>query len=158
MSAGALVLQNRQRGRKLDTRLFRRIGRTLLSELLEQEDFEIRVLVVSGKEMARINETYLRHEGITDVITFDYGDPMRPGLLCGDLYICPEEAETQARRFGTTWQSELVRYVVHGVLHLVGYDDLEPEKRRAMKREENRLVKLLQQRFSVARLGSSQKG
>ena len=47
----------------------------------------------------------------------------------------------QAREFGTTWQSEVVRYVIHGLLHLRGHDDLKPAERRVMKREENRLLK-----------------
>ena len=47
----------------------------------------------------------------------------------------------QAGEFGTAWPEELARYVIHGLLHLHGYDDLEPAKRRVMKREENRLVK-----------------
>jgi probable rRNA maturation factor len=53
------------------------------------------------------------------------------------------EAVRQAAEFGTTWEAELLRYVIHGILHLRGYDDLEPAKRRVMKREENRLVRKL---------------
>ena len=63
----------------------------------------------------------------------------------------------QAKEFKSSWQSELVRYVVHGVLHLLGYDDLKPELRRKMKREENRLVRLLAKRFSLAQLSGAAK-
>jgi rRNA maturation RNase YbeY len=68
------------------------------------------------------------------------------------LYICLDTAMAQAKQFGTTGQSELVRYVVHGVLHLLGYDDLQPDLRRKMKRVENRLVRRLAGRFSLAQL------
>jgi len=50
------------------------------------------------------------------------------------------------------WQSEVVRYIVHGVLHLLGHDDLRADLRRKMKREENRLVRLLARRFALAQL------
>jgi len=66
----------------------------------------------------------LRHAGATDVIAFDYS--IRASHLRGEIFICVDEALVQARRFRTTWQSESVRYVVHGVLHLLGFDDRRP--------------------------------
>jgi len=66
--------------------------------------------------------------------------------------VCADEAGIQARRFRTSWQSELVRYLVHGVLHLKGYDDQRSVSRRKMKREEDRLVKELGKRFDLSKL------
>jgi probable rRNA maturation factor len=68
-----------------------------------------------------------------------------------------DEAVFQAKQFGTSWQSELLRYVVHGVLHLRGHDDLKSELRRKMKRAENRLVRVLARRFSLAQLSRAAK-
>jgi probable rRNA maturation factor len=65
------------------------------------------------------------------------------------LFISVPDAVGQAAVYGTTPSLELLRYVVHGVLHLRGYDDLEPGLRRVMKREENRLVRRLSERFPV---------
>jgi rRNA maturation RNase YbeY len=59
------------------------------------------------------------------------------------------DAVKQAGEFKTTWQSEVVRYAVHALLHLRGYDDLQPAKRRVMKREENRLMRELAKRFDL---------
>jgi probable rRNA maturation factor len=70
----------------------------------------------------------------------------------GELFICVDDAILQAKAFKTSWQSEVVRYIVHGVLHLLGHDDLKPALRRKMKREENRLVRLLAKRFLFAQL------
>jgi rRNA maturation RNase YbeY len=75
----------------------------------------------------------------------------------GELFVCVDEAVLQARQFGTSWQAEVVRYVVHGVLHLLGHDDLRPAARRTMKREENRLVRGLAKRFSLAQLSGAAK-
>jgi rRNA maturation RNase YbeY len=112
--------------------------------------------------MARVNWQFLRHEGSTDVITFDHtekpkAESGKQKQLHGDLFICVDDAVSQAKQFGTDWQSEVARYVVHGVLHLLGYDDLEPHLRREMKREENRLVRGLGKRFSLAQLSSAAK-
>lgn len=105
---------------------------------------ELGIHLVSAREMARVNWDFLRHEGSTDVITFDHGST--PQRLHGELFISVADAVKQAGEFGTAWPEELARYVIHGLLHLHGYDDLEPAKRRVMKREENRLVK----RFGTA--------
>ena len=123
--------------------------------------YELGVILVGEKEMASLNQTYLGHSGSTDVITFDYRDPARSSdgaaPLRGDLFICLDDARRQARQFGATWQEELVRYVVHGLLHLRGYDDHESTARRLMKREENRLVRHLHERFPLRGLASAPK-
>ena len=81
--------------------------------------------------------------------------PSGEDWLRGDLVICLDEAQRQAREFGVPWQAELVRYVVHGLLHLRGFDDRTTAARRAMKRAEGRVVRRLVARFSLSRLGSA---
>jgi probable rRNA maturation factor len=155
-----LAIINRQRTKKINTRLLRQIAAALFVEL-KITDVELGITFVGAGEMTRVNWQFLRHQGSTDVITFDYaeahpaGQPPfagTPPALYGELYICLDTAMAQAQQFGTTGQSELVRYVVHGVLHLLGYDDLQPDLRRKMKRVENRLVRRLAGRFSLAQL------
>ena len=89
--------------------------------------------------MAQVNQTHLHHQGPTDIITFDYTDPGQQQLL-GELLVCPAVAIQQARDYGTTWEEEVLRYLLHGILHLRGYDDRTPATRRVMKREEDRLL------------------
>src|SRR5258705_179880 len=83
----------------------------------------------------------LRH---TEGITFDYAEGVGkgpcPALLHSEIFICVDEALGQARGFGATWQTELVRYVIHGILHLRGFNDSRPSARHKMKREEGRLL------------------
>jgi rRNA maturation RNase YbeY len=61
-------------------------------------------------------------------------------IVCGEIFVCVDEAVAQAPRFRTTWHDEMVRYILHGVLHLVGYDDRSASKKRKMKGAEDRLV------------------
>jgi rRNA maturation RNase YbeY len=126
---------------------------TLLRDLLGKEMFDLSVYLVSTPEITRLNGQFLRHRGSTDVITFNYCDAAATQWLSGEIFICLDEAVKQARRFRTSWQCEVVRYVVHGILHLCGYDDRAATARRRMKGEEDRLVKRLTERFEVGRLG-----
>ena len=149
-----IVIANRQRTRKINLRLLKKIAAGLLDEL-KIEHAELGINLVATPEMTLINETFLRHKGSTDVITFDHLNPDfgigNPELqLHGELFICVNEAILQARKFGTRWQSEVVRYIIHGILHLLGHDDSRVAARRRMKREENRLLRRLPRRFSLA--------
>lgn len=165
----SIVIANRQRTQKINSRLLKQIVLALLAEL-KIEDAELGIHLVGTGEMARVNWRFLQHEGSTDVITFDHNEADRPlspmgagkgrgegvrvsrAILHGELFVCVDDAVAQAKEFKTTWQSEVVRYIVHGVLHLLGHDDLQPDLRRKMKREENRLVRQLEKAFSLAQL------
>ena len=161
-----VVIVNRQRTWKLNSRMLRKITAELLVEL-EVGKAELGINLVAATEMTVLNEDFLRHEGPTDVITFDYAEARaaRPreaktrtrgraarAPLSGEIFICLDEAVAQAKKYKTTWQSEIVRYVIHGILHLLGHDDSRVAARRRMKREENRLLRRLSQRFSLAQI------
>jgi probable rRNA maturation factor len=154
-----VVIANRQRTKKINARLLKQIVRELFAELKISEA-ELEINFVGAKEMAKVNRRFLQHEGSTDVITFDHADGAhsvtRPALH-GELFVCVDDAISQAKNFQTSFQSEVVRYIVHGVLHLLGHDDLKPDPRCKMKREENRLVRLLAKRFSIAQLSRTAK-
>jgi probable rRNA maturation factor len=170
--SGSVLIQNRQRAVPLNTRRLRDLTATLLRELLALEDFDLAIRIVRASEMTRLNETYLQHSGSTDVITFDYSDNVPPASgrrarsplpsggrkrLHGEIFICIDDAMRQARQFRTHWQSELARYIIHGVLHLRGFDDLRPADRRKMKREENRLLRETSRLFPLRKAGGDPK-
>ncbi|HTV41992.1 MAG TPA: rRNA maturation RNase YbeY [Candidatus Sulfotelmatobacter sp.] len=135
-----LEVLNRQRVRKINPESLEKIAAATLDDLKIQ-GAELGIVLVGAKEMASLNESFLGHEGPTDVITFDYSEPKRPAKVHGEIFICVSEAERQAQAFGTDWQSEVIRYIIHGILHLAGYDDLQPVDWKKMKREEERLVR-----------------
>ena len=165
-----IVVANRQRARKINSRLLKKIAETLLSDL-QIEKAQLGINLVAAREMSVINETFLRHEGSTDVITFDYandgraGSPLPAGgahgvsrtTMHGELFVCVDEAVLQAKEFKTTWQSEIARYIVHGVLHLLGHDDRRATARRRMKGEENRRLAGLSKKFCLAQIGGASK-
>ena len=149
-----ILIANRQRTKKIDARFLKAITASVLADL-QIEHCELEINLVGSTGMAALNETFLQHTGSTDVITFDYseGKKLRKNVgVSGEIFICVDDAIMQAKQFKTRWQSEVARYVVHGILHLLGHDDLRPAPRRAMKREENRLVRALEKKFSLAQI------
>lgn len=169
---GELCLRNRQRARPVNLELLVEIARHLLARHFPHHRFTLGIHLVAPPEMTRLNEHFLHHAGSTDVITFDYADRATPAfspvvsgartraagrcdlgpVLSGEICICLDEAVTQALRFRTTWQSEVARYLVHGLLHLHGYDDAGPAARLKMKRAENRWLRDVSRRFRLDRL------
>ncbi len=133
-----LEVQNRQRKWPLNVDLVREIGTWVAEALFENQSAEISVQFLPSTRMAQVNQDFLQHEGATDVITFDLSEDAMPDYLIGEILVCPEVAAKQSSEFGTQWHEEAIRYVIHGLLHLKGFDDLEPEKRKVMKRHENK--------------------
>ena len=155
-----LLVRNRQRARPVRAPLLRRLLTALLKEQLRLDSWELGVHLVGDAEMTRLNEHFLRHAGTTDVISFNHAAASVPApereprpALYGELFVCVPEAVRQARRFRTHWTQELARYLVHGTLHLLGYDDAAPAARRRMKREEDRLLRELAPHVAALRGG-----
>jgi probable rRNA maturation factor len=153
-----ITIANRQRTCPVDLRLLRRIAKTLVTEFVPTANCDLGVYLVGVSEMTRLNETFLRHAGPTDVIAFDYSSHASrlapcPFHLCAEIFICVDEAVAQACGFRTSWQAEVVRYLIHGLLHLRGYGDATPGRRLKMKCEENRLLREVASLFPLRKLG-----
>lgn len=155
-----LRVQDAQKTRKISKAALRALLKHLLENLLGLVSYEVAIHLVDAKRMTKINQEFLNHQGSTDVITFDYKEGYEqekssikssPALL-GEIFISVDDAVAQAHQFKTSWQHELTRYAAHGFLHLLGHDDQDPIRRRVMKREENRLMKKLEQQFSIRKV------
>ncbi len=101
------------------------------------------VVFVGNGASARMNRRFLGHAGGTDVISFPLGEGRR---IEGEIYVNLDRARAQARQYGVRFSEEVSRLVVHGTLHLFGYDDRTPPLARSMKRREDRYVKILASR------------
>lgn len=98
------------------------------------------VVLLEGRAMRALNKKSLGHDYVTDVITFDYsegGAGKKPDSIDGEIFICPAEARRNARELAEPLAKEMLRYVVHGVLHLQGHDDASPAERLAMRAQED---------------------
>ena len=101
---------------------------------------ELSVVFMTDPALARIHGDFLADPAPTDVITFS-GDPAFG--TAGEICVSADAAARFAAAHGRSFAEELLLYLAHGWLHLAGYDDLEPEKKRAMRRAEGRAMRLL---------------
>ena len=122
---------------EIDKMLIHNIVKKLKKEL--QFDIKsIQINFVSSKEMMIINRKYLNHNYSTDIITFDYSQSKKN--IEGEIFISFEDAASNAKKYGVKLKEEILRLVIHGFLHLLGFDDQSFKEKAVMKRLENQLV------------------
>ena len=100
---------------------------------------DLSIIFCSDPYILDVNLRYLQHDYFTDIITFDYceGD-----TISGDLFISIDSVRENALYYGASFEDELDRVMVHGVLHLLGYDDYTPEETAVMREKENYYVNI----------------
>jgi probable rRNA maturation factor len=105
----------------------------------------VSITLLDKRAIARLNKDHLDHAGPTDVISFGFTRAAPSDPVIGDIYIAPEVARASAAARGITVREELTRLVVHGVLHILGYDHPESEDRveSEMWKRQERLVRRL---------------
>ena len=138
----AISLRNRQQRVPVETRRLRNLaGRALCA--LKRERAECSVVVVDDATMAILNRTYRGVAGPTDVLAFPMTEGRFGGLspdLLGDVVISADTAARQARDAGRDLQDELAHLLVHGLLHLIGFDHGTAEERQRMQRKQRAIL------------------
>lgn len=102
---------------------------------------EIGYMFVDDEKILEVNNEYLGHDYYTDVITFDYDED---DVINGDIVISLDTVRTNAEQFGKTYDDELHRVIIHGILHLCGINDKGPGEREIMEENENKALALLE--------------
>jgi rRNA maturation RNase YbeY len=112
----------------------------LVQHVVEAEDaslVHVGVVLSNHETVRRLNETYLDHDYNTDVISFSLQENESPDAVEGEVYVDLDTAAERHEEFDTTFERETYRYVVHGVLHLLGYDDATDEGQSTMRKRED---------------------
>ncbi|MBQ2790642.1 MAG: rRNA maturation RNase YbeY [Thermoguttaceae bacterium] len=115
-------------------RMDRAVAKILADAGVERGRMEI--VVLDSEPMRETNVQFLGHDYPTDVLAFALEDDLENGLLEGNVLVCPDVAAERAPEFGWDAAEELLLYVIHGALHLVGYDDHSPEDAPTMRAKE----------------------
>lgn len=109
----------------------------------------IAYIFCNDDKILEVNRQYLQHDYYTDIITFDYCDDElmmgKKDTISGDLFISLDTVRSNAELQGTTYEEELHRVIIHGVLHLCGINDKGPGEREIMEAEENKALALLKE-------------
>jgi len=121
----------------------RRTIRNWLTQIIENSNYsvgEINIIFTSENRILSINREYLNHNYLTDIITFPY---TTGNIVSSDIYICIPVVKFNAHKFNQLFSQELNRVIVHGVLHLIGYNDsTENQIKQMRKAEDDCLLKL----------------
>ena len=141
-----ITVQNRQRAFRISSNKVKQTARCIMDELFQYKTYQLSIILINEKKMTEVNQQHLNHKGPTDVITFDYSEKNLPD---GEILICPSIAHRHAKTHKVSLGSELARYIIHGILHIEGYNDLTPKDRSIMKRKENRALNKLSQLITV---------
>lgn len=112
-----------------------------VAESYDRHIGDINYIFVDDAYILEINRRFLEHDYYTDIITFDY---TLGRILSGDLYISLDTVDTNAVLVGSTYKEELLRVVIHGILHLCGINDKGPGEREQMEAAEDKALTLLQ--------------
>ena len=100
----------------------------------------ISFIFCSDNYLQKINSEFLNHKDLTDVITFDYSEKTN---LAGDIFISAERVKENSKIYNVKFKEELARVMIHGVLHLIGYNDIKEKEKTLMRTLENEFLKLL---------------
>lgn len=119
----------------------------LTTQVVSNEGYhydEVSIHFVDTKTISELHEQYFDDPSPTDCISFPIDDPDAEGYrVLGDVFVCPETAIEYAEKHGCDPYEETALYIVHGLLHLMGYDDVEEEDRKEMRAAEERHLKSL---------------
>lgn len=113
----------------------------IITKELSIKKYHLACSFVSQESILAINKTHLKHDYYTDIITFNYGN--ENGKLEAEFYISPEEAKNNSKRFKVELKSELIRLVIHGILHCVGFNDKTDNESKEMRMKENELINII---------------
>ncbi len=117
--------------------IFAKIEALIFNE--NKKDGELSFIFCSDEYLLKMNNDYLKHNFYTDVITFDYteGD-----IISGDIFISIDRVKENAEKYNVSFENELQRVMIHGVLHLVGYNDKTEEEQKQMREKESQYLNI----------------
>jgi rRNA maturation RNase YbeY len=116
---------------------------TWITQIIDAHQYELSALnyiFCTDEQLHKINLEHLDHDTYTDIITFDYSE--EDLMLEGDIYISLDRVKDNAAQLGQSFDEELHRVLIHGVLHLLGYKDKTAEEKRGMRKKENTCLSL----------------
>ena len=114
-----------------------------VEEIIVKEDFtlgEVNYIFCDDKYLHKINVEFLQHDTFTDIISFDY---TLGKTVNGDIYISVERVKENAEKFNVTFDNEMHRVIIHGILHYLGNKDTTEEDKKRMRNKENECLLVL---------------
>lgn len=121
----------------------KKIAKAVLKNLDAPKDLELSISFIDDKRMRELNRTYRNIDRTTDVLSFPQGEEGPGATLLGDIVISEETARRHAVSYGNSTQEEIKKLIVHGILHLFGYEHKKKKETLEMRQKENELLSQL---------------
>lgn len=112
-----------------------------VAKLYNRQVGDVSYIFCSDDKILEVNKQYLKHDYFTDVITFDYSEN---DTISGDIFISLDTVESNSQKFNTSNEEELLRVIIHGILHLCGLKDKSAEDSKMMTKSENQALEIYQ--------------
>jgi probable rRNA maturation factor len=152
-----ILIDNRQKSIRIDRRRIKKAARKILS-LLQQPEAELSILFVGNEQIQQLNKSYRGVNKPTDILSFDVQIPLQgsgpltdhqsPQIpVLGDIVICAQKADEQAEKTGCGFYDEVSRLMIHGILHLLGYDHGNRRDSVRMKTKEQDIYHALKKSY-----------
>lgn len=118
-----------------------------IKDIVTREDKklgEISYIFCDDNKILEVNKQYLSHDYFTDIITFDY---VEKDIISGDIIISIDRVKENSNSFNSSFDDELHRVIIHGVLHLIGYNDKTDKEQQLMREKENECLLILKEKY-----------
>jgi probable rRNA maturation factor len=140
----SVAVSNLNKKHRINERFVAELARSIL-KALKKDNRALEIIFLSDAAIKPINVKYKHRDRATDVLSFDLGS-------CGQILISSDMALKNSRAFNTPLEKELVLYVIHGVLHLFGYDDQKPKDKLRMFRKQDSVLEMLCEKASLSKV------
>ncbi len=137
-----IIIKNYQKKIPIYPKRIKEIILKVLSQEGRKPSGQITICFVDDKRIKALNLRYLHKNAPTDVLSFDLSEAKGQGPICADIVVSADTAAGNARAFKTTTSVELKLYVIHGLLHLLGYNDRTPKNKILMRKKESQYVNM----------------
>jgi len=137
-----MIEVNNLTGFRVDEKFLKKVAQKVLASEKKNKT-ELSIALVGPKRIKELNKKYRKKDKVTDVLSFTYNKNS------GEIVICPQEVKKNTKRFNSSFKKELARVLIHGVLHLFGYDHegSEKEAEKMRKKEEYYFSKIINSKF-----------
>ncbi|MHB8154737.1 MAG: rRNA maturation RNase YbeY [Candidatus Omnitrophota bacterium] len=135
-----ITLQNQQKKVPLPAGKIKKLILKVLKGEQVKESGWINICFVDNTQIKKFNTKFLKINGSTDVLAFNLSDKKEKNVILADIMVSAQEALKQARTYKTTLDYELSLYVVHGLLHILGFDDHTKREIKLMRKKESQYV------------------
>ena len=136
---------NHHKSYKPNERLLKKIASHILNFCKPSKKIELEIIFLDDKEIKALNKKYKKEDHPTDVLSFDLD-------AAGEIFISLDRALENSRIFGTKFEDEVALYVIHGILHLSGYDDETPRDKRRMSEKQDEILKYLWKKENLSKV------